>query len=247
MTETSGENTNWLSPAIGFPSGGAWSLSLRIHQALVFGQQSAWAYWQLTDGNAVGAQTLTDSRSTNTSPKYVAAKHFFRYIRPNSVRVDATVSNSTNLIASAFLHETNRTLTAILLNTASNAISATIAFTNLPFSLSAFRTFTSSDQNYWRSSSIQVSNSTATMSVPGYAVVTLYGVAAPKLGAANLGNRQVTLSWQQSGAGFVLQSASSLDSPGWTTFAANETITNDAASVILSATQTAQYYRLALP
>src|SRR6266403_1388547 len=48
MTETSGENPAWLSPATGFPSGGAWSLALRIQQALVFGQQSAWAYWQLT-------------------------------------------------------------------------------------------------------------------------------------------------------------------------------------------------------
>jgi len=61
MTETSGENPAWLSPSTGFPSGGAWSLALRIQQALVFGQQSAWAYWQLTDGNSVGAQTLTDS------------------------------------------------------------------------------------------------------------------------------------------------------------------------------------------
>jgi hypothetical protein len=247
MTETSGENPAWLYPASGFPSGGAWSLALRIHQALVFGQQSAWTYWQLTDGNSVGAQTLTDSSHLTNSAKYVAAKHFFRYIRPNSIRVDASVSNSTNLVASAFLHETNRTLTTVLLNTASNTISAIISFTNLPFGLSPLRSFTSSDQNYWRSSSIQVSNSTATVNLPGYSVVTLYGVAAPKLGAANLGNRQMALSWQQAGAGFVLQSTSSLDSPSWTTFPANETITNDAASVVLSATQTAQYYRLALP
>ncbi len=247
MTETSGENPAWLSPASGFPSGGAWSIAVRIHQALVYGQQSAWAYWQLTDGNLVGAQTLTDAHLTNTSPKYVAAKHFFRYIRPNAVRIDATVSNSTNLLGSAFLHETNRSLTAILLNTTSNAISATLALTNLPFSLSTFRTFTSFNSNYWSASSIQVSNSTATVTVPGYGIVTLYGVAPPKLGAASLGNRQMALSWQQAGAGFILQSSSNLEAPNWINVATNGTITNDAASVILSATQTEQYYRLMLP
>jgi hypothetical protein len=61
MTETSGENPAWLFPASGYPSEGAWGLAMRIHQALVAGQQSAWIYWQATDGGAVGAQTLTDA------------------------------------------------------------------------------------------------------------------------------------------------------------------------------------------
>jgi hypothetical protein len=248
MTETSGENPAWLSPASGFPSGGAWSLALRIQQALVYGQQSAWAYWQLTDGNAVGAQTLTDSTNLTSSAKYNATKHFFRYIRPNSIRVDATVTGSTNLVASAFLHETNRTLTAVLLNTTTNALTATLALTNLPFTLSTFRSFTSSDTNYWRSSSVQISNSTATVSVPAYGVVTLYGVAQPRLGAANLGNGELALSWQQAGAGFALQSTSNFSPTAiWTLLTNQGLVTNNIASVTLPLTQTVQYYRLFLP
>jgi O-glycosyl hydrolase len=247
MTETSGENPAWLSPASGFPSGGAWSLALRIQQALVFGQQSAWAYWQLTDGNSVGAQTLTDSGQLTNSAKYIAAKHFFRYIRPNAVRVEANVSGSTDVIASAFLHETNRTLTAILINTSSNALSATISLTNLSFNPSVFRTFTSSNTNYWRSSSTQISNSIASMNVPGYGVVTLYGVAQPRLGAANLGNGHLALSWEQAAAGFVLQSTSNLSpSTIWAPVTNNGSITNDLASVTLPVSQTAQYFRLML-
>jgi O-glycosyl hydrolase len=248
MTETSGENPAWLSPASGFPSGGAWSLALRIQQALVFGQQSAWAYWQLTDGNSVGSQTLTDSASLTNSAKYVAAKHFFRYIRPNSIRLDANTVGSTNLVASAFIHETNRTLTAILINTSSNASTATISVTNLPFSLSAFRTFTSSETNYWRSSSTQITNSSASVNVPGYGVVTLYAVAQPRLGAASIGNGQLALSWAQAGVGFVLQSASNLSPTTiWTVLTNNEAITNDIASVTLLSAQTVQFYRLTLP
>jgi O-glycosyl hydrolase len=248
MTETSGESPAWLSPASGFPSGGAWSLALRIQQALVFGQQSGWAYWQLTDGKSVGSQTLTDSASLTNSAKYVAAKHFFRYIRPNAIRLDANTAGSTNLVASAFIHETNRTLTAILINTSSNACPTTINLTNLPFILSSFRTFTSSDTNYWRSSSTQITNSSASVNVPGYGVVTVFGVAQPRLGAVNLGNGQLALSWEQSGVGFVLQSTSNLSpTTTWTALTNNEAITNDIASIAIPASQTAQYFRLMLP
>jgi hypothetical protein len=248
MTETSGENPAWLSPASGFPSGGAWSLALRIQQALVFGQQSAWVYWQFTDGSTNGQFTLTDQWQRTNSAKYVAAKHFFRYIRPNSIRVDATVTGSTNLVASAFLNQTNRTLTAILINTTSNALPAAITLTNLPFSFSTFRTFTSSETNYWRSSSTPVANSTASVNIPRYGIVTLYGIAQPKLGAANLGNGQLALSWQQAGAGFLLQSTSNLSPTTiWTSLTNNGAITNDIASVTLSASQSAQFFRLMLP
>jgi len=248
MTETSGENPAWLSPATGFPSGGAWSLALRIQQAFVFGRQSAWVYWQMTDGVSVSQSTLTDQSNRTNSAKYVAAKHFFRYLRPNAVRVNATVTSSTNVVVSAFLHDTNQTVTAILLNTAPTNLSATIILTNLPFSPSMFRIFTSADQNYWRSSSIHFTNSAAAVEVPGYGIVTLYGVAQPTLGATNLGNSQIALSWQQAGAGFVLQSALSLNPPiEWTVLTNSGTITNDVANVTLSVGGMAGYYRLMLP
>ena len=60
MTETSGEVPAWLAPASGFPNQGAFSIALKIHQALTVGRQSAWVYWQLIDGSSVGDQTLTD-------------------------------------------------------------------------------------------------------------------------------------------------------------------------------------------
>ena len=111
-----------------------------------------------------------------------------------------------------------------------------------------FRIFTSADQNYWRSSSIQFTNSAAAVDVPGYGIVTLYGVAQPTLGATNLGNSQIALSWQQAGAGFVLESASSLNPPtAWTMLTNSGTITNDVANVTLSVGGMAGYYRLMLP
>ncbi len=68
MTETSGEDTSWLSPDNGFPSLGAWSIGLRIHQALSVGNQSAWIYWTFVDEDKNGNVTnfgLTSSSLGN--------------------------------------------------------------------------------------------------------------------------------------------------------------------------------------
>ena len=93
MTETSGEPPAWLASSAGdggFPDQGAFSIAVKLTQALTVGQESAWLYWQLTDGSPSSASdvgTLTDATQLANDPKYVAAKHFFRFIRPGAQRV----------------------------------------------------------------------------------------------------------------------------------------------------------------
>jgi len=95
MTETSGENPTWLDPPTGFPNNGGWSIALKIHQALSVGRQSAWLYWQTSDGNPVSSQTLLDSTTNTSAHKYVAVKHYFSLIRPNSVALNTrSISNN---------------------------------------------------------------------------------------------------------------------------------------------------------
>ncbi|HEY5870948.1 MAG TPA: hypothetical protein VI542_36155 [Candidatus Tectomicrobia bacterium] len=177
MTETSGEATSWLSPTSGFPGNGAWSIALKIHQALTTGQESAWIYWQLTDGKNVADQTLTDNTLRANSPKYVALKHFARYIRPNSIRVAADVSGSTLLNASAYIHSVNKTLTTVLVNSSPINQTVTVELQGFPSSIAQLNSYTSSNNNLWQASTINVTNNTATVTVPGYGVTTLYGVS----------------------------------------------------------------------
>lgn len=246
MTETSGEDPAWLSPASGYPKAGAWSLALRIHQALTTGEQSAWVYWQLTDGNAVGAQTLTSSTLLTNSAKYVAAKHFFRYIRPGAVVVNAAVSNATNLLASAYLDETNRTLTVVLLNRSSNELTATVTVPGQP-EIRSFRTFTSSNSRLWQPSVTGITNHTAIVAVPGYGVVTLYGVAAPTLKIGRPQPETVSLSWTQAAVGFLLQSAMDLSPwPNWMDSNNAPEISNNLATV-KEPIAGHRFYRLILP
>jgi O-glycosyl hydrolase len=252
MTETSGEDPAWLSPSSGFPDAGAWSVALRIQQALTAGQESAWAYWQMTDGNAVSDDTLTDSSTLQNSPKYVAAKHFFRYIRPNSIRCEATVTGSTTLTASAFLHQTNGAMTIVLINSTNIPIPAVIKSPAQPIGIAFWQTFTSSDGSYWKTSTNTIANGTATVSIPGYGVVTLYGMAPPTLTATLAANGLLNLAWPPSANGYRLQSTTNLASDGsWTTVAANQITTNGLSNGLVSLTihqhGGLEYYRLALP
>jgi hypothetical protein len=182
MTETSGESPAWLNPSSGFPNQGAWSIALKIHQAMTSGQQSAWAYWQFTDGNAAGASTLTDATQRTNATKYVAAKHFFRFIRPNAVRVSASVSNASGLEASAYLAASNTALAVVLVNTASNSITVQLATPAVPAGLTKYESFTSGPNALWVSNSVPIAGGNATVTVPGYGVCTLFAqTAAPVL------------------------------------------------------------------
>jgi O-glycosyl hydrolase len=249
MTETSGENTAWLSPdpASAYPSEGAWGVALRIHQALTAGQQSAWLYWQLSDGNGVSAYTLTDSSLGTNSPKYVAAKHFFKYIRPSSVRVAATVSGSTNLLASAYLHEANQTLTVVLLNTSPDPIQAMLTVPAQPARLGSFRSFTSSNNDLWQSSIIPITNEAVKATVPGYGITTLYGVAPPTLQVAQDNQGDVILSWSPASVGFKLQRATDLFAGDYQMDTNTVTVSGGVASVAEARSGSPAFYRLILP
>ncbi|MBX7163573.1 MAG: hypothetical protein K1X49_07750 [Saprospiraceae bacterium] len=119
MTETSGENSEWLAPVSGFPSNGGWSIALKLHQALTVGMQSAWLYWNFTEeaGTAnVGDQSLTTVALGENSPKYAAFKHFCKWIRPGYQRTEMN-SNSAQVVASSFVDPQNLNWTSVLINT----------------------------------------------------------------------------------------------------------------------------------
>lgn len=174
MTETSGEKTAWLAPATGFPADGAFSIALKIHQALTSGRESAWLYWQLTDGKAAAEQTLTDATLRASAPKLAAARHFFRYIRPGAQRIGATVAGAADLYASAYLHEASGALTVVLVNAAATDRTATVQVP-VALSLSALDAYTSKKDSSWVKGSAALAAGSAAVPVPGYGVVTLVG------------------------------------------------------------------------
>ena len=179
MTETSGENWRWLVPQNSFPNRGAFSVAMKIHQALTAGMQSAWIYWTFADGDdTVSDFGLTNERMQGDSPKYVAAKHYFRYIRPNAVRVEAA-SDVESLWSSAYVHDEDGTLTAVLVNTSDEPAQATVELPAKPSGISSFQTFTSEENALWQESSTPVEEGAVSVTVPGYGITTLYGEGVP--------------------------------------------------------------------
>jgi O-glycosyl hydrolase len=254
QTENSGQDTAWLSPASGFPGGGAWSIALRIQQGLTLGRESAWVYLRMTDGTPVGTATLTDATRLENSPKYVAAKHFFRYIRPNSICVNATVAGSSELTASAFWHKTNATMTVVLVNSSTNSVQAVINSPAQPAGILSWQTYTSSSNSYWRSSTIAITNGAASVSVPGYGVVTLYGAAPPvfamrppSIAGSNL---LLGFSLSQGSSGlFTLLQAAKITGP-WTTNTAAILATNAQSGLpefTLPAPSATEFYQIQAP
>jgi len=251
MTETSGENPAWLNPTNGFPGAGAWSIALRIEQALTSGQESAWAYWQMTDGSPVGAETLTDHASGTNSGKYVAVKHFFRYIRPNSICVNATVSGSTALSACAFWHVTNGTLTVVIINSSNSPVPAVVNSPARPAGIPFWQTFTSSNGSYWQVSTNRINQGSVTVNIPAYGVVTLYGIAPPQLSASLAANRSLNLFWPPTASGFLLQSTTNLGF-AWITIGNSQITSNGMVKGLISVTTQPPpsgpaYYRLKSP
>lgn len=252
MTETSGENPAWLNPASGFPGNGAWSIALRVQQALTVGRESAWAYWQLTDGSPLGAETLTDQATVTNSPKYIAVKHFFRYIRPNSICVNATVSGSTALTASAFWQVTNGTMTVVIINSSNSPVQASLGSPQKPAGIKSWQTFTSSSGSYWQASTNTINNGIASISIPAYGVVTLYGVAPPMLSAATSTNGLLNLFWPPTANGFLLQSTTNLASlSSWSNVGSSQVtsngLINGLTSVTVTPNATFTFYRLMQP
>lgn len=214
MSETSGEEAAWLHPASGFPSNGAFSIAVKIHQALTAGRQSAWIYWQMTDGSAVDEATLTDATARSGAAKFTAVRHFARFIRPGAVRLSTSGSPDT-LLASAYHHAEDRRLTAVLVNTAATSAAAQVAIPSSLQNYTALQAFTSSNGALWQATTPVLEAGAVALTVPAYGVVTLVATGpagpppAPAVPQAVFGAAGLTLQWPAvSGAtGYVVERA----------------------------------------
>jgi len=163
MTETSGHDQTWP---------GAMKMAGDMHAYLVGGQMSAWLYWQVAEPRSVYA--LMDS--TRTSPKYFAAKHFYRYVRPGAVRVESRSSNP-DVLASAFRHDADGTLTTVLINRSDSAQGVQVSVTN-PDDPMTYQVFRSTENE----GCVLVGNlpkNQRTFTLPARSIVTLFGKGQP--------------------------------------------------------------------
>lgn len=173
MTEVSEEAPTWS---------GAMVLAAETQEALSFGNVSAWLYWQTsTQSTTGGSFTLTGNGSgadDTIEPKYVAQKHFYKYIRPGAIRVSATPNDTAAVEISSYLHDADETLTTVLVNRSTSAQPVTLNLAGL--SMSSFNIFRqSTDALKWQDmSALPISGGVATFTMPANSIVTLQGSTA---------------------------------------------------------------------
>ncbi len=128
VSEQSSELQSWLTPQFSDRKGGL-SVGMKIYQALVAGDVSAYLYWQTQIGDRPQDPPfqLTDDEDPD-QPKYAAFKHFSKYVRPGAVRFEVTDDDDL-LYVTGFEHDGNETLTYVLFNLDTTSETVTL---NLP-------------------------------------------------------------------------------------------------------------------
>jgi O-glycosyl hydrolase len=100
----------WMTETSGFAGGwaGAYEQAEAMYAALKYGKISAWVFWMI-------------SGEIMNTPAYYANKQFWRYVRPDAIAIEATEDPANaNVHALAFRHKTKKTLTLILMNSATS-------------------------------------------------------------------------------------------------------------------------------
>ncbi len=161
MTETGGHPQTWP---------GAIKMACDMYDYLAGGHFNAWVYERISaDPGAVSALFING----RPGPKYYAAKHFFRFIRPAAVMVDAQSSDA-DLLASAYSHGPQGTLTVVLINRDRQqpaVVSVALEGTDLP---ADYEVYTSTEQVQCELTGKQA-GPTVALTMPPMSIVTLFG------------------------------------------------------------------------
>jgi O-glycosyl hydrolase len=108
------------------------------------------------------------------TPKYHAARHYFRFIRPGAVRINIPSGRPT-ILASAFHHEANRTLTIVALNTGAADEPVTVTLTNA-HGFHEFEAIRSSEtQHSAELGTVHAASGSLHITLPAKCVTTLFG------------------------------------------------------------------------
>ena len=133
MTETSGYTDAW---EVTDSKPGALNLALDLHAALYYGNISAWVWWQ-------GSQATPDEFSlmsgTTTGKKYSVSKHYYRYIRPGSVRIKST-SGDPDFFSTAWENQLKGTATIVIINAGKADKAVSISGDGLTATFKMYRT-----------------------------------------------------------------------------------------------------------
>jgi O-glycosyl hydrolase len=137
--------TEWLSATGDWTE--AFNTAQNIHNALVYGQVTAWMWYETWKGPgpAHNPYSIWDYYGVIT-PKYYTLKQYFHWVRPGAVRIKADATDP-GLLVSAFVQKKDRTFTAVVINRAASSRDAQINVAGVPGLTSLSMSRTSAREN----------------------------------------------------------------------------------------------------
>jgi glucuronoarabinoxylan endo-1,4-beta-xylanase len=150
-------------------------IAQHIHNVLTHENGSAYLVWGLfwhTDSPSGGLVIIRkDGTNYIITPKFYAAKQYFKFIDPGSKRI-AVVANNSNILASAYMNRTNGNVTIVAINKSQNPITTTFNLRNVTVdSFKQYRTSTSENCKYI--GDIAASNNFLNVDLPSESITTL--------------------------------------------------------------------------
>jgi O-glycosyl hydrolase len=158
MTETSGFSNNFK---------GAVELAKAMYTAINFGNISAWLFWSISTSSLDEFSLMNTSGAK--SKRFYVSKNFYRYIRPNTVRIKASAPGDAAIYPLAFKNNVENSQTIILINDHSTGRLIKLSGTGLPAQLNMYVTSEEDDCN-----DHGLVNSSDNILLPANSVITLY-------------------------------------------------------------------------
>lgn len=144
-----------------------------IHNTLVYGNASVYLVWELFWYRGTGLISISrEGDHYNVTPKYYAVKQFFKFIRPDSVRIGAN-SDNPQILVSAYLNEESGDITIVVINRGKSDITVKILLKNLipPQYFKQYRT--SRMENCRYIGDVKVIDGTLELILPSESITTL--------------------------------------------------------------------------
>jgi len=174
MTETSGGFNTWAT---------AMKMTGNVLDALVQGNVSAWVYWGITTDKADQHDYALMMNQDPKSTRYVAAKHFFKYIRPGAVRVATSNEDPSGIYSAAFVHDKDKTLTTVIANESDKEQTVNLSVPNTNISQFDIGYESTGSKEWVKLKTLRMSNGVVKITLPAKSLITLQASTAPRAAA----------------------------------------------------------------
>jgi glucuronoarabinoxylan endo-1,4-beta-xylanase len=166
------ETEHYLTPSGSQPAiGDAIAAAKEIHNSMTVGYYNAYLWWWVADWNPGSGVTNYGLVDTNNKPTYYgyALAQFSKFVRPGSVRVNATASPSSGVFVSAYRGSSSSAIVAI--NSNGSATSLPVMIQSLSVgSVTPYET--TSSGGLLQQSAVPVTNGSFTYTLPAQSIVT---------------------------------------------------------------------------